>query len=915
MRLALLLTLMLAGCDGFFKGEDTGADSGVPADDSEVTIDSAPPPEACGQITEDTTWTPDNGPITMSCDVKVLEATLTITAGTRIRSANGASLEIGNDETDGALIIEGTEDAPVIFSPTAGNVRGGWAGLLVNAEGEAEIRWAELRGAGNGEGAALLVTGAEVLLEDVTIQDSSETGLRLRQGGTLHEDSRGLRITGCEGWPAIGTASLVHSLPAEGSDYTGNDFDAVGVEGATIEDQVVWEDLGVPYAVLGNVELEGVASAPARLDVLGGVELLFDDGRSVRVSRRGGEAELSIGEAGADPVRMSALQASEPGFWGGVQAYDGAQEVSLVNVSVEYSGFDYAGGLYAESDLEVLLQDVRVEYASGAALQLTAGAALAEGSGDLVFTNNGGLPIIVGADQTHTIPLEDYTGNARDGIQVTGATIPSSVTWPNHGIPYVVDGDVKLEGIAAAPAVLTIDPGVELRYEPDSSMMLSQRSGASGLIVDGTESEPVLMTADGAAVPGSWSGIAVFNGADSEQLRLSNLIIEYAGDEAYDAGIYMEASAIYVENLEIRHSLRRGMTMTNQARFAAGSSGLVIHDCDQPLIVPAGYVHMVPLDSQLTGNNLDYMYIRNDTQVDTSVTWRPLGGVDWWVEDNLRVGNRNVDGIVLTLEAGVVLRFEAETELQVGDSTTFGTASIRTLGTASQPVVLTSASAYHPGAWVGLTVGPYCTSDPVHLEHLEVAWSNISIAGCPVEMENVSLSGSGDVGLGITGSLTLATLDGVTISDSPGRGLRVRGGATVFANDLVVEDAGEEGIQVSGASLTVTGNSRVSDSASYGIEVDLGDLSLDGVDIERSGDHGVFFVDNTSGTIVLIDNTFITDSAGDGVHFDRHATDAVIQDSTLSGSGGYGVYVDPTRTQPSLINVSYSSNALGDIGP
>lgn len=913
MRTPLLLILTLAGCDGFFKGEDTGVDSTVPADDSEVTVDTQQA-EACGELTQDTTWTAEMSPITLTCDVRVLDATLTIEAGAVVLASSGASLDIGDDEVPGALVVAGSADAPVRFSPLDGDVRGGWSGLLVHAEGEASIRWAELSGAGGGEGADLLIEGAEVLVESVQLSDSSGVGLLLRQGGRLHPDSASLRVSGNESWAAIGPADVIHSLPAGDSEYTGNTLDAVAVEAATVEDAVEWEDLGVPYAVLGNVELEGVASAPAELNVTAGVRMLFDGDRSIRVSRRGGEASLRIGEASGEAVYMGALDASEPGFWGGLLIFDGAQDIELRNLLMEYAGSAYDGSVYAETDVDVLMQDVDIERSSAAAVLFTNGAGFHADSADLVFTNNEGLPVVTGADQTHTVPLEDYTGNARDGVGVTGTTVPVAVSWPDHGIPYVVDGDVKLEGIAVAPAILTIAAGTELRFTPDSAIFLSQRTGASGLVVEGEQGNEVLMTADGAAVPGAWSGIGAYNGVVSTDFRLEHTVIEYAGDEAFDAAIYMEAGAIEVQDVVVRESRGVGMTLTGDARFVDGSMGLEIYDCDSPMVIPAGYAHTIPPDADLTGNFWDYLYVRNDTQIRQSVTWRPVGGVDWWIEDTLNVGNGGVDGIVLTLEAGLVLRFEAETELRVGVSSTNGTAAIDARGTASQPVVLTAAQAYHPGAWGGLSIGPECGGLTQNLEHVEVRYAAMTLNGCAATFDHLSLSDAADIGLSLTGANALITADTLSVSDAGDIGLRVRSGADLTVTDLSITDSGAEGLYLVTSSVRVYGSSSVSGSGGVGVLSSYADLVLDGVTVEFSGDDGLQFSDPTGDDLVLIDSSVFRDNAGDGVEFAGSGAGVTLQDSELRSNGGWGIRIDPSDAQPTLSNVTYSNNTLGDIG-
>jgi len=83
-------------------------------------------PSVCGEILTDTTWTAEQGPYLITCDVLVANTvTLTITAGTQVWFEHPADdfLVFGN------LHARGTTAAPIYFQPANGTTPGSWGKL------------------------------------------------------------------------------------------------------------------------------------------------------------------------------------------------------------------------------------------------------------------------------------------------------------------------------------------------------------------------------------------------------------------------------------------------------------------------------------------------------------------------------------------------------------------------------------------------------------------------------------------------------------------------------------------------------------------------------------------------------------------------------------------------------------------
>jgi hypothetical protein len=96
--------------------------------------------------------------------------------------------------------------------------------------------------------------------------------------------------------------------------------------------------------------------------------------------------------------------------------------------------------------------------------------------------------------------------------------IKQNTTWTVAGSPYIVTGDVTVRHSqfgASNIATLTIDPGVEVRFEPGTGLYVGYKGGRpyyhsyyGALTAQGTASAPIIFTSDAAGpAPGDWKGI------------------------------------------------------------------------------------------------------------------------------------------------------------------------------------------------------------------------------------------------------------------------------------------------------------------------------------------------------------------------------------------------------------------------
>ena len=84
-------------------------------------------------------------------------------------------------------------------------------------------------------------------------------------------------------------------------------------------------------------------------------------------------------------------------------------------------------------------------------------------------------------------------------------TISSNTTWTLTGSPYIVTGNVLVQG--AASPVLTLQPGVQVLFNQNTDIRIGTTSGLPGIIqAVGTAASPIVFSANaGSPTPGYWA--------------------------------------------------------------------------------------------------------------------------------------------------------------------------------------------------------------------------------------------------------------------------------------------------------------------------------------------------------------------------------------------------------------------------
>ncbi|MCC7072095.1 MAG: hypothetical protein IT383_12275 [Deltaproteobacteria bacterium] len=331
------------------------------------------------------------------------------------------------------------------------------------------------------------------------------------------------------------------------------------------------------------------------------------------------------------PIRFEPEDAEDT--WGQIQILQGQSRLSGVTL---VGGGDLAAdpesaALWVRGDSGshvpqplVSVRDVTISGAAQVGLRVEANATFTEDSDRLTVTGSASNPVMAGAGSVGSLPAGDYTGNGIDEVLIMAGDIEWDMTMHDRGVPYHVGrlaGD-SLRVMGAAIPLLTIEPGVTLRFEPAGSFEVEHFRGAApatgALVAVGTEGAPITFTS-GAVTPaaGDWIGIS-FGSVPDPRNRMEQVRVEFAGgpsgSENYSCenpaapsgmsnfnnagiGIFGVPASAFITSTTISDSAGDGIErgwLGEVVDFGAGNTFVDVAWCQQSFPRPEGAACPVP---------------------------------------------------------------------------------------------------------------------------------------------------------------------------------------------------------------------------------------------------------------------------------------------------------------------------------
>lgn len=340
----------------------------------------------------------------------------------------------------------------------------------------------------------LLINGIWNLL-GVTISGNGLDGI-LTNGGSLSIDNA--VITNNGGYP-INLHPHTSLRSTTGLTAGGNIVEVIAVRGpATLNKDVLWESMGLPYRLLGNLSVWANIGLPAPVLTLSAcVTVQVSAGKSLVIGSTGGNlGALIVQGTATNPVMFtSASMTPSAGDWGGILLADGTDDTLT---KLDYCVLEYGGGVALKDATGAsYYANLVVDRTQPALSNLTLRSSNQDGlvfvssnailQGEAILTNNlrYGLYVVSGSSPSLQLNSGMISQNGSIGLLGNEAMVSlQNVTISQNGAEGLrAKGEVALTSV-----VITGNGQAGLKVTNPGSLNVSfstiSGNGAEGVVLD-----------------------------------------------------------------------------------------------------------------------------------------------------------------------------------------------------------------------------------------------------------------------------------------------------------------------------------------------------------------------------------------------------------------------------------------------
>jgi hypothetical protein len=535
---------------GIVGGDATVADAGVPGDAS--VGDAAVVPSdgggggpvnlfSCGARDVTGAYTPKSnsiaaaetwsGKVLIKGTTTVVGATLTIMPGTEIFMDVDATLEIGWNNSEAAILAEGTPTAPIRFCAKTAE-KGFWGGITVgsNVTSNSVLRNVLISDGAGSDNA--LELQSDITIDNVQIRNAEKDGVWATD---FKEGSRSLSVEGAGGSAVVFKGEGAITRFPLGGMLLNNTSNQAVIRISEIAKTATVHNLGIPYVQEDNLRVTG-----GEITFEAGVDYRFSPDRTLTIGWNSSTAGVHVNGTAAAPVKFNALQ-DITSQWAGILVETNVTTNSNITyVEVRRGGANTTPAL--ELRAAVLVDNVKLED-NVTGMEIS-DKGLATGSKNLTITKTKGRPLSIVPDGLFTLPQgSSFSGNDLDQIEVNGQAINKSGTIADPGIPYYLTGVVRILG----GSNVVIAPGTDFVMNVDSEIDVGWNNGTTSFIAVGTAALPITFVGI-TPTAGSWHGILVESNVLTNS-RLDYVQVSHAGGPTSNPGAALEVRvAIPVTN-------------------------------------------------------------------------------------------------------------------------------------------------------------------------------------------------------------------------------------------------------------------------------------------------------------------------------------------------------------------------------
>ncbi len=866
-----------------------------------------------GRISANTVLNPVGGPYVMQGEVTVdAGVTLLIEPGAIVKFMDDAYLYV-----DGALIAQGTQDQPIIFTSIKDDLAGGDTNADGGATAPAPGDWTYIRFRDASNDINSIIEQA-IIRYAGEYRGESYAAIHLAAASptlvnNVLEDNFGYAISGdVASFPFVSGNHLAHN--------GGNGF--LVIEGQ-LTTSGVWRTLDMPYVLFRPMTIQEGATLTlepgvmvkladdAYIDVYGAFKATGTVDDPVTFT------SLKDDAVGGDTNGDEVSTAPAAGDWTMIRFYNASNDAnSLIDHAVVRYAGEHRGTAFGAIHLEAAaptLTNNTIEDSFGYAI-----------SGDVHA-----FPIMSGNT------LQRNVGN---GFEVRAGNMATSGVWRNTDIAYTVPGIVTIND----GTTLSIEPGVIVKLSNDAYFDVYGAFRALG-----TAETPITFTSlrddtiggdtngdqnSSAPSAGDWTMIRFRDSSNDANSIVEHAIIRYGGENRNTpfGAIYLEAAS----------------PMLTDNTFSANFWYAMSAD-----------VHSFPTVSgnELLRNVGNGLEIRSGTMT-TSGAWHNTDIV-YTLLAPLTVN----EGAILTIDPGVMVKLAGDAYVDVNGA-------LRATGAADNPIIFTSlrddsvggdtngdqsASAPAAGDWtyIGFKDKSNDTNSMVDYAVIRYAgkWRGEPYGAIYLEAASPVITNNTiehSFGYAVSGDVhSFPTVSGNQIANNAGNGLLIRAGAmttggiwrntdiaytvlgivavnegTLLTIDpgVVVKLGDDAHLKIMGAFKAIGTQAAPITFTSVRDDIVAGDTNGDGAStVPTAGDWTyIGFFDSSNDVNSRVEYATIR-YAGEwrgepygALHLEGASPTLV--NNTIEDSFAYGIWHD-ANSSPQLENNTFNNNAAGDV--
>ena len=921
------------------------------------------------------TWLNHNVPYIIGGDVNVNNSdTLTIVAGNMIKFESSRRLRVY-----GAIIADGTNTERITFTSNAATpAQGDWYNIYINSpESMCLLDYCDISYGGKSDGNIYIKgAGDKLTISNCNIEYSGDEGIYIND---YYASASRPVITNCNisnnsnigiycyqnvSDPVISDCTIenngnyaIRTFADNIKDITGsmvfsgNVKNSIWVGGDNIT-TATWSNFGIPYVIDGNITVVDNET----LTITPGDTLSFNE--DTRLTING--ALIADGNSSEHIVFTSNLSTPSPGDWyfvyfdepdsncvfdycdisyggksdGNINIKGAGDKLTISNCNIEYSGGEgiHINDYYASASRPVIT-NCNISNNSNIGIYCYQNVSDPVIS-DCTIENNGNYAIRTFADNIKDITGSMvFSGNVKNSIWV-GSDDVTTATWPNFGIPYVIDGNITV----VDNETLTITPGDTLSFNEDARLTIN-----GALLADGNSGEHIVFTSNlSTPSPGDWyfvyfdkpdsnclldycdisyggksSGNINIKGA-GDKLTISNCNIEYSGDEGIHINDnYASASRPVISSCIIENNTSNGIYCYN------GSSNPLISDCtiqnngNYAIRTFADNIKDISGSMVFGGNGKNSIWVGGDNI--TTGTW-----IDFDIPYVLGGNSTVADGDTLIINEGNILKFGSNLILTVNGT-------LIADGSSSKHIEFTS-NADSPAAGDWRYIQFYNSDDGCIMDYCDISYGGSSMANVyafytgSLSFTNCTISHSGEDGIYLNES-TQPVISNCIITDNTNNGIYLDHNSSYpYISDCTIQNNGNYAIRTYTNSLKeitgtmiITGNGH-DEILTYGANVYTGNWQNHGVPYILGGTFNIVDGETLTlepGTVFKVEDNISVNVYGTLVangNISEHITFTSNQDTPAPGDWRYlSFYDSDAGTILNYCDFSYGGYSQGNI--